>query len=193
MQRLLIIDNYDSFTYNLVEAFRQLGYNEFTLRFNDQVDLEEINDYDKILLSPGPDVPSKAGLMPKIIDKYITRKSFLGVCLGHQAIAEHFGAEIVPAKEILHGVATKAYKLLKDDVLYKKTPQEFDVGRYHSWVVDANTLPDCLLPTLKDSEEVIMGFSHKDLPVYGVQYHPESIMTPFGRQILLNWLESDTL
>lgn len=190
MSKLLIVDNYDSFTYNLVECIRKSKWQDYCLRYNDQIDLDEVQDYDKILLSPGPDLPSKAGLMPEIIKRYHKSKDILGVCLGHQAIAEFFGAEIIKSNDILHGVATSAYQTTHQTQLYNNIPKQFTVGRYHSWQVNPDSLPDFLVPTAVDQNGVILSLKHTELQIQGVQYHPESIMTSCGQQILENWLFS---
>ena len=188
MKKVLVIDNYDSFTYNLVHYLQDLNC-EVTVKRNDKLDLEEIEPFEKILLSPGPGIPDEAGLLKPIIKEYAGKKSILGVCLGQQAIAEVFGGSIENLNKVYHGVATKVVRTGEDEVLYKDVPMEFEVGRYHSWVV-SNDLPDCLLVTSVDDGGEIMSLRHKDLDVRGVQYHPESILTPHGKTLLKNWVEA---
>lgn len=188
MKKVLVIDNYDSFTYNLVHYLQDLNC-EVTVKRNDKLELEEIEPYEKILLSPGPGIPDEAGLLKSIIKEYADKKSILGVCLGQQAIAEVFGGSIENLNKVYHGVATKVERTEDDDVLYKDVPQEFEVGRYHSWVV-SNDLPDCLIVTSVDEGGEIMSLRHRDLDVRGVQYHPESILTPHGKTLLKNWVAS---
>jgi anthranilate synthase component II len=188
MKKVLVIDNYDSFTYNLVHYLQELGC-EVSVKRNDKLTLEEVADYDKILLSPGPGLPDEAGLLKDIIKTYANTKSILGVCLGQQAIAEVFGGTLINLKEVHHGVASDVNLINEDDVLYKNLPTTFKVGRYHSWVVSKD-LPSDLIATSVDEQGEIMSLKHKFLDVRGVQYHPESILTPNGMAILKNWIES---
>lgn len=182
-----MIDNYDSFTYNLVHYLEDLGC-QVTVKRNDQLTLEEVDDYQKIILSPGPGIPDEAGLLKDIIKEYAATKSIFGVCLGLQAIGEVFGGKIINLNEVYHGVATQV-TISQDDILFKGLPNTFEVGRYHSWVVDTN-LPDSLVATSYDENGQIMSLRHTEYDVCGVQYHPESVLTPNGKQILENWINS---
>ena len=186
--KILILDNYDSFTYNLVHYLQELDF-EVTVKRNDKLTLEEVEEYDKILLSPGPGLPDEAGLLKEIIKTYAETKSILGICLGQQAIAEVFGAELVNLKEVHHGIASTINLVNEDPVLYRDIPTSFEVGRYHSWVVSKD-LPPELIPTSVDEQGEIMSLKHKYFDVRAVQYHPESILTPNGKAILKNWAES---
>lgn len=184
--KVLVIDNYDSFTYNLVHYLEDLDC-EVTVKRNDKLTIEEIVDYDKIVLSPGPGIPEEAGLLKQIIETYASSKSILGVCLGQQAIGEVFGGKLINLDQVHHGVATKVTVTVDDEPLFKGIDKKFDVGRYHSWVVDPE-LPDVLEITSIDSNGQVMSLRHKEYDVKGVQYHPESVLTPHGKQILKNWL-----
>ncbi|AMQ57664.1 anthranilate synthase component II [Algoriphagus sanaruensis] len=187
--RILVLDNYDSFTYNLVYIVRQLGYSaQMDVFRNDKINLENVANYDKILLSPGPGVPSEAGIMPELLKKYSSSKSILGVCLGHQAIGEAFGGSLINLSEVLHGVASEV--TVQDDVLFKDIPQTFKIGRYHSWVIDESTLSPDLEVIARTPDQQIMAVRHKNFDVRGVQFHPESILTENGVKIMQNWLES---
>ncbi len=188
--KLLVIDNYDSFTYNLVHMVKELGYDDQMSIFrNDKIALEKVNDYDKILLSPGPGIPQEAGIMPELIQQYGSKKSILGVCLGHQAIAEAYNSEIFNMTEVLHGVATKTTIIDKSEVLFQGIPDSFMACRYHSWSVVKETLSDDLKITAVDEQNTIMAISHKIHDVRGVQFHPESILTENGMIMIKNWLE----
>jgi len=184
--KILVIDNYDSFTYNLVHYLEDLNC-EVTVKRNDKLSLEEVNDYDKLVLSPGPGIPDEAGLLKEIIDKYAPSKSILGVCLGQQAICEVFGGKIINLNEVHHGVATIIDITVDDEDIYKDLEKSMEVGRYHSWVCDTN-LPDSLEATALDHNGQIMSLRHRVFDVTGVQYHPESVLTPNGKQILKNWV-----
>ncbi len=186
MKKVLIIDNYDSFVYNLVHYLKELGC-ETVVKRNDQVSIEEVGDYEKILLSPGPGLPDEAGLLKEIISTYALSKSILGVCLGQQAIGEVFGARLINLKAPYHGIATSIFQNEKDRVLFKGLSKEVTVGRYHSWIVE-NDLPDCLEATSFDDSGNIMSIQHKNLDIRGVQFHPESVLTPEGKKILQNWI-----
>lgn len=186
--KILVIDNYDSFTYNLVHYLEDLNCDVTVLR-NDKLDLEDVEPFDKIVLSPGPGIPDEAGLLKPIIEKYAPTKSILGVCLGQQAIGEVFGGSLINLDEVYHGVATKVTITVDDESLFNGLNKEIEVGRYHSWVVDAN-LPDSLEATSFDENGQVMSLRHKTYDVRGVQYHPESVLTPFGKQILKNWIDS---
>ncbi len=182
MKKILVIDNYDSFTYNLVHYLEDLGC-EVTVKRNDKLTLEEVQPFDKIVLSPGPGIPDEAGLLKPIIKKYAATKSILGVCLGQQAIAEVFGGKIINLDTVYHGVATEIEQKVDDEVLFKGLHKTLTVGRYHSWVVDTN-LPEVLEVTSVDKNGQIMSLRHKTYDVKAVQFHPESVLTPDGKQLL---------
>lgn len=186
MKKILVIDNYDSFTFNLVHYLEDLRC-AVTVKRNDQLSVEEVESYDKILLSPGPGLPEEAGLLKKIIQTYASTKSILGVCLGQQAIAEVFGGTLENLNTVHHGVAHEITQCTDTETLFNDLPKKFIVGRYHSWVV-SNQLPECLVATSYDSEGKIMSLSHIIFDIKGVQFHPESILTPDGKQILKNWI-----
>ncbi|MFD1016084.1 anthranilate synthase component II [Winogradskyella rapida] len=186
MKKILVIDNYDSFTYNLVHYLEDLNC-EVTVKRNDKLTLEDVDAFDKIVLSPGPGIPDEAGLLKEIIKTYAPTKSILGVCLGQQAIGEVFGGTLENLNNVYHGVATTITLSVTDEALFKGLNTSFEVGRYHSWVVNPN-LPDCLEATSFDSNGQIMSLRHKVYDVKGVQYHPESVLTPDGKQILENWV-----
>jgi len=188
MTKVLVIDNYDSFTYNLVHYLQDLNC-DVTVKRNDKLTLDEVEGFDKILLSPGPGIPNEAGLLKSIIKEYAPTKSILGICLGQQAIAEVFGGKIENLDRVYHGVSTEVELTNPDEVLYKNIPQKIEVGRYHSWVV-ARDLPKKLVATSVDSNGEIMSLKHKKYDVRAVQYHPESILTPEGKMILKNWVNS---
>lgn len=186
--KIAIIDNYDSFTYNLVHLVEELGVEVAVMR-NDQFQLPDLAQFDKLLLSPGPGIPSEAGLLPGVIREYAARKSILGVCLGHQAIAEVFGARLENLSDVFHGIATPC-RVLQADRLYSGLPGEFVVGRYHSWVVSHDAFPSCLQITAESNDGEIMSIRHREYDVCGIQYHPESILTPLGKDIIGDWLNS---
>lgn len=188
MKKIIIIDNYDSFTYNLVHFLEDLNAKVTVFR-NDEFELNELEKFDKILLSPGPGIPEEAGLLLDVIKKYASTKSILGICLGQQAIGEVFGGSLINLEKVYHGVASKV-KITKEDSLFNNLPTEFEVGRYHSWVINPDDFPEDLEITSVDENGEIMSIRHKTLDVKGVQYHPESILTPNGKKILENWLES---
>ncbi|WP_348810993.1 anthranilate synthase component II [Flavobacterium maritimum] len=188
MKKILVIDNYDSFTYNLVHYLEDLDC-EVTVYRNDEFDIDEIAVFDKILLSPGPGIPDEAGLLKEVIRKYGPTKSIFGVCLGQQAIGEVFGGTLSNLDKVYHGVSTTVKTLVDDDLLFEGLGNEFEVGRYHSWVVDAN-LPDVLEATSVDENGQIMSLRHKTFDVRGVQFHPESVLTPNGKRMLENWVKS---
>lgn len=183
---IIIIDNYDSFTYNLAHLVRELGA-KVTVYRNDQFTLPQIEVFDKIILSPGPGIPSEAGLLLDVIKTYAGRKPMLGVCLGHQAIGEAFGAHLVNLTDVYHGVATEC-TVLAADPLFESMPARFTIGRYHSWVVDENGLPDSLEITAKSDDGQIMAIRHRHYDIHGIQFHPESVLTPQGKQIMANFL-----
>ena len=190
MKKVLVIDNYDSFTYNLVHILRELGLeNELEVHRNDKITVDYVADFERILLSPGPGLPKDAGIMPEVIKRYSDSKSILGVCLGHQGISESFGAELFNLPTVFHGVATKTVLTDESDVLFEGLPGEFNVCRYHSWAVTPTGLPDCLKVTATDESGNIMAIKHADYKVRGVQFHPESIMTEHGIQMIDNWLK----
>jgi anthranilate synthase component 2 len=186
--KVLVIDNYDSFTYNLVHIIEQYHGVEITVIRNDKFKLEELSDYDKILLSPGPGIPSEAGLLLDVIKYYAPLKPMLGVCLGHQAIAEAFGGKLVNLDTVMHGIAMNTIVTKKEDALFRDISSPFLSGRYHSWAVDANTIPDCIEVTAIDDNGLVMALSHKEYNLKGMQFHPESILTEQGKEILFNWL-----
>jgi anthranilate synthase component 2 len=188
MKKILVIDNYDSFTYNLVHYLEDLDC-EVTVYRNDEFDIDEIAHFDKILLSPGPGIPDEAGLLKAVIAKYAPTKSILGVCLGQQAIGEVFGGTLSNLDKVYHGVATMVKTSVDNELLFEGLGNEFEVGRYHSWVVDAN-LPEVLEATSFDENGQVMSLRHKTFDVRGVQFHPESVLTPNGKKILENWLKN---
>ena len=188
MKKILVIDNYDSFTYNLVHYLEDLNC-EVTVYRNDEFDIDEIAGFDKILLSPGPGIPDEAGLLKAVIAKYASTKSILGVCLGQQAIGEVFGGTLSNLDKVYHGVATIVKTSVDNELLFEGLGNEFEVGRYHSWVVDPD-LPDVLEATSFDENGQVMSLRHKTYDVRGVQFHPESVLTPNGKKILENWLKN---
>ncbi|GGF37257.1 anthranilate synthase component II [Echinicola rosea] len=186
--KILVLDNYDSFTYNLVYIVRELGYGaEMDVFRNDKIRLEDVAAYDKILLSPGPGVPADAGIMPELLRKYASKKDILGICLGHQAIGEAFGSGLNNLTEVVHGVASEI-KVLQEDLLFEGVPNSFKIGRYHSWVIDEPTLSKDLEITAKTPDGQIMAVRHKKHKVRGLQFHPESVLTDHGKQIVQNWI-----
>ena len=188
--KILVFDNYDSFTYNLVHLVEFITGVKVEVHRNDKLPLEKVADYDKIILSPGPGIPNEAGLLLPLIKAYAARKSILGVCLGHQAIGEAFGGTLINLDEVYHGVAMPC-QVLQDvkSPLFTDMPENFDVGRYHSWVVDRKSLPDTLEITAEDEMGYIMAMQHKTYDIQGVQFHPESVLTPLGENIMRNWLK----
>lgn len=185
--KILVIDNYDSFVFNLVRMLYNLGVENIDVYKNDKIKPEEVIRYDKILLSPGPGVPEDAGLMPAIIKEYGQSKSILGICLGHQAIAEAFGAQLKNLKVPLHGVASRI-SVIKEDYLLKDCPSSFQIGHYHSWVVEENNTNEFEI-LAKDEKGNIMALAHKLYDLRGLQFHPESVLTEYGNQILTNWIK----
>ncbi len=185
---LLVLDNYDSFTYNLVQYLQEILGRELDVYRNDAISLDEVDRYDVIILSPGPGVPSEAGIMPELIKKYAGSKAILGVCLGHQAIGEAFGAELINLSEVFHGVETAIRVLDHNEMLFEGLPAQFQAGRYHSWAIRPEGLPEDLVVTAVDVEGAIMAIRHRRYNVRGVQFHPESIMTEAGKKILANFL-----
>jgi anthranilate synthase component 2 len=187
--KILVFDNYDSFTYNLVQLIKEQSNASVDVFRNDEIPLEAVKAYDKILLSPGPGIPSESGLLIPLIQAYAATKSILGVCLGQQAIAEAFGGSLTNLSKVYHGIATPV-ELIGDSILFEGLPKTFQVGRYHSWVVNENDLPAELKITSKDAEGYIMSLEHTTYDVKGVQYHPESVLTPEGAKIIGNWLKN---
>jgi anthranilate synthase component 2 len=187
MKKVLVIDNYDSFTYNLVHYLEDLGAS-VQVRRNDKLELDEVLEFDVILLSPGPGIPDEAGLLKSIIQRFAPEKPIFGVCLGQQAIAEVFGGSLINLEQVYHGVATPV-SILEDDYIFKGLPRQFMAGRYHSWVVDPQ-LPDCLEATAVDAHGQLMAIRHREYDLRAVQFHPESVLTPNGKDILANWLNA---
>jgi len=186
---ILVLDNYDSFTYNLVHILRELGVGkQMDIVRNDKISVEEVNRYDKILLSPGPGIPSEAGIMMEVIKTYAPTKSILGICLGHQGIAEAFGAELYNMPLVLHGFGDKVFTEDDEEYLFNELPKSFNVCRYHSWAVLADSMNDALVVTARDIKGEIMGLRHQQYDVKGLQFHPESILTEYGKEIIKNWL-----
>lgn len=183
---VVIIDNYDSFTYNLSHLLQDLGACVTVLR-NDQFELSQLEGFDKIVLSPGPGIPSEAGLLLDVIRSYAGRKPIIGVCLGHQAIGEVFGAQLTNLPDVFHGVATVGTQFGTDPI-FKDCPERLTMGRYHSWVVSKEGFPDCLEITAESDEGYIMALRHRVYDIHGIQFHPESVLTPDGRRIIDNWL-----
>jgi anthranilate synthase component 2 len=188
--KILVLDNYDSFTYNLVQMIEQIIGEKVDVFRNDQINIEDIEKYDKIVLSPGPGIPVEAGILLELIKKYAPTKSILGVCLGQQAIAEAFGGSLINLSEIFHGVATNAKTIKKDAKLLRNLPEILEVGRYHSWAVNPEDFPAQLEITSVDENGMIMSLQHKNYDVHAVQYHPESILTPEGKKIIENFLQN---
>ena len=186
IMKIVIIDNYDSFTYNLAHLVKELGA-EVTVFRNDQFELSQLEFFSKILLSPGPGIPSEAGLLLDVIKTYAGKKPILGVCLGHQAIGEVFGAKLENLSDVFHGVATEGTQFGNDEI-FSGLPNRITMGRYHSWVVSKDGLPECLEVTAESDEGQIMALKHKTLNIRGIQFHPESVLTPDGKKIIQNWL-----
>lgn len=186
-KKVVIIDNYDSFTYNLAHLVRSLG-EEVTVLRNDKFELPQLQAFTHFILSPGSGIPSEAGLLLDVIREYAGRKPIFGVCLGHQAIGEVFGARLKNLTEVYHGVATEG-SLLGVDPIFEGLPRRLMMGRYHSWVIDRDTVPDCLEVTAMSDDGEIMGIRHREYNVHGIQFHPESVLTPDGPKIIENWLK----
>ena len=184
--KIVIIDNYDSFTYNLSHLVKELGA-EVTVYRNDQFEMSQLETFDKIILSPGPGIPSEAGLLLDVIKTYAGKKPILGVCLGHQAIGEVFGGKLENLSDVFHGVATSCH-IISDDPVFSGLPAEITIGRYHSWVVSKENFPECLEITAVSDEGQIMALRHRELNIRGIQFHPESVLTPDGKKMLENWL-----
>ncbi|ALM47962.1 anthranilate synthase subunit II [Flavobacterium psychrophilum] len=188
--KILVVDNYDSFVFNLVHTLYNLGVDEVEVLKNDKIDLDSINNFDKILLSPGPGIPKEAGLMPEIIKRFASSKSILGICLGHQAIAESFGGSLINMQTPLHGVAS-ALTITQEDYLFDGISSGISVGHYHSWIVD-NKLPDTLEVLASNESGNIMALRHKEYDVRGLQFHPESVLTESGIAMIANWLKGNS-
>jgi anthranilate synthase component 2 len=186
--KILLFDNYDSFTYNLVHLVKEAGYKDIEVHRNDRISLDEAGRFDKIILSPGPGIPSEAGLLLPLIKRLAPTKSILGVCLGHQAITEAFGGKLINLETVYHGVATPV-DLIAGDRIFDQLPSQIQAGRYHSWIADRNGFPDELQITAVDNEGQIMALRHRIFDVHGVQFHPESILTPLGKTIINNFLK----
>ncbi len=187
MHKVIVIDNYDSFTYNLVHAVQELLNHSIEVKRNDQVEMDYIDQFDYVILSPGPGIPDEAGDLKKIIRTFTATKKMLGVCLGQQAIGEVFGAQLRNLNEVYHGVQT-SFKSLDNCILFNNIEPKFLAGRYHSWVIDKDTMPEELILTCTDQDNEVMGIKHRDYDAYGVQFHPESILTPEGDTMLSNFL-----
>jgi anthranilate synthase component II len=187
--KILLFDNYDSFTYNLLHLIQGITNANVVVKRNDAITLEDVENYDKIVLSPGPGLPKDAGLLLPLINKYAATKSIFGVCLGHQAIGEVFGASLRNLTQVYHGVATNCTVIKQEAVLLQDLKQNFTIGRYHSWVIDEATLPNEIQVTAVDENKQIMAIQHKTYDVHGVQFHPESILTPDGKIIMQNFLK----
>ncbi len=188
--KILVLDNYDSFTYNLVHYVLEIADAIVEVFRNDQISLEAVADYDVIILSPGPGLPADAGIMPALLKKYAGEKPILGVCLGHQAIGEAFGGDLQNLTRVYHGLETPVDITATKSALFENIPSPFMAGRYHSWVVQPEELPDALEITATAEDGSIMAMQHKEYPIYGVQFHPESVMTPYGKKMLGNFLKS---
>lgn len=184
----MVLDNYDSFTYNLVHYIESSGEYEVDVFRNNEITLDEVEPYDTIVLSPGPGLPENAGILKGLIDRYAPYKKILGVCLGMQAIGEVFGGQLENLSEVQHGVSTQLKVIDSNDLLYLGLPQSFQIGRYHSWIVSTKHFPESLTITARDENQQIMSFRHKQYTVYGVQFHPESVLTEYGKEIILNFL-----
>ena len=188
MEKILILDNYDSFTYNLVHYVEANPNFEVDVFRNDEISLEEVDKYNTIILSPGPGLPKDAGILKELINKYASTKKILGVCLGMQAIGEVYGGTLINLENVFHGVATPIEIIDKEDIIFKELPNKFNVGRYHSWVISNEGFPEVLDITSIEENQQIMSLKHKDYKLYGVQFHPESILTEHGKEMINNFL-----
>jgi len=188
--QIVVLDNYDSFTYNLVHAIEKILLKKIDVVRNDEVDIYFFKKYDKIVLSPGPGIPDESGILKDVIKHWGKEKSILGVCLGMQAIGEVYGASLENLPDVFHGVATSIILTVQDEKIFNGVPEIFEAGRYHSWIVSRNNLPTCLEIMAIDKQGQIMALRHKDYDVKGVQFHPESILTPYGELIIENWLKN---
>lgn len=189
MSRVLVVDNYDSFTYNLVHLLRELGCQQMEVVRNDKFDLDDVAEFDKVVLSPGPGIPSEAGLMPELVSRFASEKEILGICLGHQCIAEQFGGSLFNMDEVVHGKGTTATVVDPSESIFEGIEETFEIGRYHSWSVVEEGLPDCLKVTARDEDGSIMALAHTEFAVKGLQFHPESVLTEVGKQIMSNWVK----
>jgi anthranilate synthase component 2 len=189
LMKILVLDNFDSFTYNLVHYIEEIQKVEVDVFRNNEIELSEIGKYDKIVLSPGPGLPEQAGILKVLIKEYASTKSILGVCLGLQAIGEVFGAKLINLNKVYHGVASPVFQKEFDKYLFTDIPEVFEAGRYHSWIIDYNNIPDDLIVSSIDEENRIMSLFHSKYDVRGVQFHPESILTPLGKKMIENWLK----
>lgn len=189
MNKVLVLDNYDSFTYNLVHYIESSGKYDVDVFRNDEISLQEVDQYETIILSPGPGLPKNAGILKLVIEKYAATKNILGVCLGMQAIGEVFGGELLNLRQVYHGVATALEVLNTDDLLFKNIPSKFQIGRYHSWIIKNENFPKDLEITSVDENKQIMSIKHKSYNLYGVQFHPESILTEYGKEMINNFLK----
>lgn len=188
--KILIIDNYDSFTYNLVHIVEKITNQLPTVARNDEISLEEVNLYDMIMLSPGPGIPNEAGILKEVISSYAGKKPIFGICLGLQAIVEAFGGTIINMDEVYHGVATEMEVVLSDAIIFKGLQDKFQAARYHSWIASTHDFPNDLEITAKDEEGGIMAIRHREFPISAVQFHPESILTTVGEQIIKNFINA---
>lgn len=188
--KILVLDNYDSFTYNLVHLIRELGYKDLEIYRNDQIKLQEVIKYDKILLSPGPGLPSESGIMLDLIQNFAAKKSILGICLGYQGICEVYGAKLFNMNPVAHGLSIPTFITNKKESLFYGLPKKFSTGRYHSWSVAKDSIPESLIITAISEDGKVMGVSHKTYDIKGLQFHPESILTEHGKKIMENWLTS---
>jgi len=187
--KILLVDNYDSFTYNLVQIIREQGGCDFDVIKNDSVNIAHAATYDGFLFSPGPGIPVEAGICIDVIKNYGSTKSILGICLGHQAICEAFGGKLLNLSTVYHGISSPVKIKAPDDTLFRNIPPIIMAGRYHSWVVSRDNLPDCFRVTCEDENGIIMGISHKKYDIRGLQFHPESVLTEYGPDIIRNWIE----
>jgi len=188
-KKILILDNYDSFTFNLFQMIREISEANIEVRRNNRITLDEVSGFDAVVLSPGPGIPNEAGIMPELIEAYASRLPILGICLGHQAIGEAFGAKLENIQEVCHGIAIDTIIESPSDRLFDNLPSSFPSGRYHSWIVSDVDFPRDLIVTSRDTEGRIMSVKHREHNVRGLQFHPESVLTPHGRDILKNWME----
>lgn len=189
MKKIVVIDNYDSFTYNLVHLIHKISGVRPEVFRNDEITVEEVGNYDKIVISPGPGIPSEAGIILDVIKYYAPSKSILGVCLGHQAVCEAFGGKLLNLSTVYHGIASPVRIKAADEKLFHNIPSIIMAGRYHSWAASKKNLPDCFNITCEDENGIIMGISHKSYDVKGLQFHPESVLTPQGPEMIQNWLK----
>ena len=185
--KLLIIDNYDSFTYNLIQLVEQAGASDYLIVKNDELDELDTDNFDKVIISPGPGIAKEAGQLMWFLDRYYDSKPMLGICLGHEAIAELFGAKLIPMNEPMHGIKNLGH-IVNDDKIFKELPNQFSIGHYHSWILDESQLPDEFKIILRDENDLNMAIKHESFDLTGLQFHPESIMTDYGLKMISNWL-----